>query len=87
MLHSMCEVMTMIGGMTPEGWERYNLAVAYHLENYYQEYIGNIVILDRDYNELTSRLVHLFLKDNPKWIFGHEENYWYLTTASDLDGK
>ena len=78
-----------IFGMTEVGKKRYDLAVAYKLDEFYQVQSGNIIIPEDEFKEPITRYVMIFLKDNflkdnPKWVLGHEEGYWFLTTLADI---
>ena len=73
-----------IFGMTEVGKKRYDLAVAYKLDEFYQVHSGNIIIPEEEFKEPITRYVMIFLKDNSKWVLGHEEDYWFLTTLADI---
>lgn len=76
--------MANMYGMTDLGKARYELVLRYNLDDFYQLHNGNVIIPNEAFREPVSRCVMVFLKDNPKWVLGHEENYWYLTTLADI---
>ena len=70
--------------MTDLGRQRYELISKYHLDEYYQVIMGNLIIPNDSLNDFTLKCILIFLKDNPEWVLGHEENYWYVNTLDDL---
>ena len=71
-------------GMTEVGKQRYDLLAKYHLEDFYDVENGTVIILNHEFEEPISRYILMFVKDNPEWVLGHERNYWYLTTKTDI---
>ena len=71
-------------GMTEIGKARYDLISKYNLDEFYQVQNGNVIIPNDDFKEPISRFVLIFSKDNPNWVLGHAEDYWYLTTLADI---
>ena len=60
------------------------LASDYQLDMFYNPTMGNIVIPDENCTEEVNARIREFLKDNPEWVLGHEETYWYLAESEDL---
>jgi hypothetical protein len=72
--------------LTELGRQRLDLISKYNLEPYFQPQTGNVIIPNEEFKEPITRYVMIFLKDNlcNKWVLGHEEDYWFLTTLSDI---
>lgn len=69
--------------------DRAELASKYNLARFYNPFVGNIVILEREYTDEVAANVRKFLKDNPDWLLGYEKcdeqvYGYYLNTLEDL---
>lgn len=73
--------------LTAEGKARLDLMTTYHLENFYQDVIGNVIIADDMFNSEICRYALLFIKDNSNWVLGHENGYYYISNINEIKGE
>ena len=68
---------------TAEGKATLELVNSYGLGEYYNPYMGNILIVSLvDVKEKVSK----FIKENPDWVLGYEADsgYYYITEVENL---
>ena len=61
------------------------LARDYKLDMFYQPATRNIIIPDDYCTEEINAHIREFLQDNADWVLGHEETYWYLSRADEVN--
>lgn len=76
--------------ITEEGKKRIELVIKYGLFDYYNEFVGNIIISQNQMNDEIKSKIFFFISNNTNWILGFEkyddntEGYYYLNTIEDL---
>ena len=69
--------MTEIGKLTYKLFEKYNLVQFYQFE------MGNLIIYPADFSVDIQKRIMQFLKNNPNYILGFEENYYYVSRIDE----
>ena len=75
--------------MTELGYTTYKLVQSYGLGQFYNKYMGNLIILESMITvEMMSNILN-FLKNNEDWIMGYEncfgESSIYITQKENLN--
>ena len=75
--------------MTAEGKARLKFVKDAGFEEFYNPWMGNLIIEDSQMTAGVKEKVFEFLRANEDWIFGHEDSgegdgYYFITTREDL---
>ena len=74
-----------IGGMTEACKAIYDLVDNYLLGEFFNPYMGNIIVDNEKITDEVKLKVEIFLRNNKEWVMGYEHGSMYVAKAKDLN--